>query len=267
MQRHASEYGAPRHRTSSSGVEVDKRRYTWHGAPQQQLGVCEEEAAAAEEEGTAAAAAAAEGLSRLQDLRLWHAVALHCIDSLLGYMLGELSGQMQVRFEAAVGSQPVSLPVMLEAHTGLLAAARTVCLLPPAEHQQHHGDQQQVTAGSLAGAVYALVNTAWQLQQHISGLLWMRDAAGTAAAGVAGTSSSCGPVLAKAASGFKEGESCTAIALQLAGEADELWEAVEAAGLHMEDLLADLKRRLKSNVAAAVGHPLAGLAARLGVQY
>lgn len=266
MQRHTSEYGAPYHRKSSSGVEVDKRRYTWHGAPQQQLGACDEEAAAAEEECAAAAAAVSEGLSRLQDLRLWHAVALHCIDSLLGYMLGELSGQLQVRFEAAVGSQPVSLPVMLEAHAGLLAAARTVCLLPPAEHQQHDGDQQRVTAGSLAGAVYALVNTAWQLQQHITELLAMRDAAGTAAAGVAGMSSSCGPVLAKAASGFKEGQSCTAIALRLAGEADELWEAVQAAGLHMEGLLADLKRRLKSSVAAAVGHPLAGLAARLGVQ-
>ena len=74
----------------------------------------------------AAAAAMAEGLSRLQELRRWHALALHCISSLLGYMLGELSGEALVAFTEAVGSHPVSLPAMLDAHDKLLDAARQV---------------------------------------------------------------------------------------------------------------------------------------------
>jgi hypothetical protein len=175
-------------------------------------------------------------------------------------MLGELSGQLQNRFETAVGGRPVELPVMMEAHAKLLEEARQVCFLPQQQQQQ----QQRGTVGGpvsssgLAAVAYALVESAWQLQQHIGKLLAQQGKVGGSAAG-------SGRVLVQAPSGFKEGVRCSALAGALEGDGEELWESVERAGEQLEQLVDLLKRRLKISAETAAGHPLAGLAARLGV--
>jgi hypothetical protein len=238
-------------------------------------------------------------------------------------MLGELSGQQQSKFEAAVGRDPVELHVMLQAHERLLAAAREVCFLPPAQ-QQHAGmwagaqqQQQQEGPGGqqqqvrVAGAgkrielaAYALVESAWQLQQHIAQLLASQAVAAagadhlavrsgfpylprSAASGGSSSSSRHGfdrsgggagvdsdgrsgkRVLARAPSGFKEGSCCSGLAAALEGDAAGVWDAVEPAGLQLERLVEGLKKLLKQSMhkldMAQVGHPLVGLAARLGV--
>jgi hypothetical protein len=173
-------------------------------------------------------------------------------------MLGELSGQLQSRFEAAVGRRPVELPVMMEAHARLLEEARQVCFLP--QQQQRGGGGAPVGSGGLAAVAYALVESAWQLQQHIGELLAQQEKVGGSAAG---SGSSRG--LVKAPSGFKEGIRCSALAGALEGDGEELWENVEGAGEQLERLVDELKRRLKISAETAAGHPLAGLAARLGV--
>jgi hypothetical protein len=196
----------------------------------------------------AAGAAERQGLSRLQQLRRWHGLALHCVSSLLGYMLGELSGKLQTKFEATVGRRPLELPVMLEAHAKLLAAARVVCFLP---HPQLPGD--------FADIAYALVDAAWQLQQHIAQLLLSCAQEGVLEA--LGDSR----VLAQAPSGLKEGSSCTQLARALAEDAGAGWASVESAGKALQKHVGKLKEELRTRVPAAAGHPLAALSARLGV--
>jgi hypothetical protein len=312
--RHASDAGAHDGRSGSSGGSGgdgrSARRATWHGAPGQGsscLGPAVRTDPAAAVAAAEAAARVDVGLSRLQDLRRWHALALHCIDSLLGYMLGELSGQQQSKFEAAVGRGPVALHVMLQAHERLLEAAREVCFLPPAQQQQQEEDggqqqqqQQQVRAAGAGQraewAAYALVESAWQLQQHIAQLLasqgaaaagpgqlaegsrsdhFTRSAAGGGSRhGLGGIDTGAGAggdgrpgrrVLARAPSGFKEGSSCSGLAAALEGDAAGMWEAVEPAGVQLERLVEGLKQLLKQSMQTQVGHPLVGLAARLGV--
>jgi hypothetical protein len=255
-QGHESDHGY----TSSRGFDrssSDHRRSTWHGTMQEASGNASAASAASVGGGSSSAnsatasaavgAAEQQGLSRLQDLRRWHGLALHCVSSLLGYMLGELSGKLQTRFEATVGSRPVELPVMLEAHAKLLAAARVVCFLP---HKQLPAD--------IAQPAYALVDAAWQLQRHVAQLLLSCTQAGVLEAGSS-------RALAQAPSGFKEGTRCTQLVRALAEDAGAAWASVECAGQAMEKLVATLKEELRRRVPAATGHPLAGLAARLGV--
>lgn len=256
--RHASDYGTGPG-SSSIGGSRGPRRNAWHGGVP---GVDKDGSSAADSSAAAAVGGPSVGLARLQDLRRWHALALHCISSLSEYMLGELSGQLQSRFEAAVGRRPVELPVMMEAHARLLEEARQVCFLP--QQQQRGGGGGPVGGGGLAAVAYALVESAWQLQQHIGELLAQQAKAGGSAAG-GGSSSGSSAVLVKAPSGFKEGARCSALAAALEGDGEELWESVERAGEQLERLVDVLKRRLKISAETAAGHPLAGLAARLGV--
>lgn len=256
-RRHASEFGPEPNKGSAGGGSRGPHRSTWHGGVPAALSSSQ----GGDRGGSSSRAAAGEGalpvltvgLSRLQDLRRWHGLALHCVSSLLGYMLGELSGQLQGRFEAAVGSRPVELPVMLQAHARLLEEARQVCFLPQQTRSGGGG-------GGLAAVAYAIVDRAWELQQHVAELLAQQHA-GSAA----GSSSS--RVLVRAPSGFKEGTSCSelAAALEGGGSAEEAWESVSCAGQRLEQLLDVLRHRLCGSAQAGAGHLLAGLAARLGV--
>jgi hypothetical protein len=270
-RRHASEFGPETARGSaggggavSSNSSRGPRRSTWHGGvPAAGSGSQGGDRSSSSSGGGVTAGdgdlpVLTAGLSRLQDLRRWHGLALHCVSSLLGYMLGELSGQLQGRFEAAVGSRPVELPVMLQAHARLLEEARQVCFLP----QQHHSGGAG-GGGGLAGVGYAIVARAWELQQHVAELLAQQHAGSSAAAG----SGSSSRVLARAPSGFKEGTSCSelAAALEGGGSAEEAWESVSRAGQRLEQSIDVLRHRLRDSAQAGVGHLLAGLAARLGV--
>lgn len=270
-RRHASEFGPEPNRGSAGGGAAGSgsrgpHRSTWPGGVPAALSTSQ-----GGDRGGSNSRAAGEGilpvltvgLSRLQDLRRWHGLALHCVSSLLGYMLGELSGQLQGRFEAAVGSRPVELPVMLQAHARLLEEARQVCFLPQQQQQQqtHSGGG----GGGLAAVAYAIVDRAWELQQHVAELLAQQHEGSAAAGTAAGSGSS--RVLARAPSGFKEGTSCSelAAALEGGGSAEEAWESVSCAGQRLEQLVDVLRHQLRGSAQAGAGHLLAGLAARLGV--
>jgi hypothetical protein len=226
-------------------------------------------------------AAAADTL-RLQQLRRWHAMALHCVSSVLGGMLSELSGHLWVDFETAVSAQPVSLPAIIAAHDELLVAAQKVCLLPLQQQQQVVGNSSSSIGmpaaaaagrktsaaeagsdansrgsamhGQLAGTVYRLVAAAWQLQQQVQQLLPHMHTFTT-------NSSSC---VAACAGAFREGSSAGSLAVLLQQD-EQAWEGCAVAGATLEGLLLILRKLLAVDRAGEVGHSMAGLAARLGL--
>jgi hypothetical protein len=196
----------------------------------------------------------------LQQLRTWHALALHVTSSILGYMLAELSGKLWVEFERAVSSSPVSLPMMLEAHDKLLAAARHICFLPDDSSccGSNRGDtigNQGVGSSSdvLAGLIYRLVEEAWELQGQVQLLL-------TPAAADGGTLEQQLSAQVKQ----EQQEQAGSPGQQHQGSSRG-WQGAALSGKRLEALLVLFKKQLSIGVAALVGHPLAGLAARLGV--
>lgn len=190
---------------------------------------------------------------RLQQLRRWHAMALHCVTSVLGGMLSDLSGQLWAEFEAAVSAQPVSLPAIIAAHDRLLEAAQQVCLLP-LQQQDKERISSSTGHSQLAGTVYRLVGAAWQLQQQVQQLLSL-------APDTTGSSSSSNI----ASTGVpREGGSAGCLA-QLLQQREGSWQGCAAAGAGLEGLLLSLKRQLAGSRAGQVGHSMAGLAARLGM--
>lgn len=176
-------------------------------------------------------AALALGRARLQQLRRWHALARHCCGGLLGHMLGQLSGQLWVEFEQAVASQAVSLAALQQAHCGLLAAAREVCLLPRSGASSGGGG-----GGVTAVLCHRVVGEAWRLQQHVAALLQ--------------------------GAGDEGGGGVLAATL---GEAASCWDDVHACAAALERQLRLLRKQLSACAAAGSAHQLAGLAARLGV--
>jgi hypothetical protein len=209
------------------------------------------------EQAEAAATAAAVDIERLQQLRRWHAMALHCVSSVLGGMLSDLSGQLWVEFEAAVSAQPVSLPAIIAAHDRLLATAQQVCLLPL--QQQQLGEESRSSSSTvhsqLTGVVYRLTAAAWQLQQQVQQLLALtQDSSYTS------SSSSSGGAFG----GYKEGSSAGCLA-QLLLHDEDAWHGCAAAAAALERLLLQLKKQLAVSRAGEVGHCMAGLAGRLGM--
>jgi hypothetical protein len=210
-----------------------------------------------DDEATAAAAAAAADTLRLQQLRRWHGMALHCVSSVLGGMLSDLSGQLWVEFEASISSQPVSLPAIIAAHDKLLAAAQQVCLLPLQQQQQAEdgGSRSSTVHSQLACVVYRLVATAWQLQQQVQQLLSLTPDT---------TSTSSSNTSASVCGAYREGSSAGRLA-QLLLQDEECWQGCAVAGATLEGLLLTLKKQLAVSRAGEVGHSMAGLAARLGL--
>ncbi|KAF8057943.1 hypothetical protein HT031_005889 [Scenedesmus sp. PABB004] len=228
-------------------------------------------------------AGAPAGLERLQALRRWHALALHCAGSVLGCMLGELSGKLWIEFEAAVSSAPVSLPSILAEHDRLLSAAAAVCLLPPADVRPGGGGAPRrrggtggggrrqpalevvgeddepgahgLPGGSVADTVRQLAGAAWRLQQAVAAVL------------AGGGEAAARPVRgAGGGSRFVEGASSCSVAERLAADGGGCWSGLEGAGLQLESLLRALRRQLAAARASGTEQSLAGLAARLGVQ-
>jgi hypothetical protein len=241
-----------------------------------------------QEDDNLTAAAAADTL-QLQQLRRWHAMAVHCVSSVLGGMLSDLSGHLWVEFETAVSAQPVSLPAIIAAHDKLLVAAQKVCLLPLQQQQQVVGDgcgtssssgrcvpttaaaaagskASEAEAGSvdansrgsamhtqLAGTVYRLVAAAWQLQQQVQQLLPHTSNLGTSSSNRIAYSGA-----------YREGSSAGSLA-QLLQQDEQVWQGCAVAGATLEGLLLTLKKLLAVSRAGELGHSMAGLAARLGL--
>jgi hypothetical protein len=244
-----------------------------------------------DEDNPTAAAAVADTL-RLQQLRRWHAMAMHCVSSVLGGMLSDLSGHLWVEFETAVSAQPVSLPAIIAAHDKLLVAAQKVCLLPLQQQQQEGGDGCETSSSSgrgapstaaaagskasaaeagsdansrgsamhsqLAGTVYRLVAAAWQLQQQVQQLLQHTPTFSSH------SSSSSSSRFVACVGTFREGSSAGSLA-QLLQQDEQVWQGCAVAGATLEGLLLTLKRLLAVSRAGEVGHSMAGLAARLGL--
>jgi hypothetical protein len=243
---------------AGAGSGSSRRRAMWQqAAPEQQ-----QQQATAEEEGGEQRRLQVLGLSRLQTLRQWHALALASIESLLGHMSGELCGGLLARFQDAIASQPVSLPVMADRHARLLAAARQLCLLPPVAPAS--GPVSSGSAvGGLAAGVYQLVQCGWALQATVDQLLLALHEQQKAT----GSGERSKHVRAAGRSGFREGGAARGLAALLAAGDDdddaELWGALADAGEGLEGTLALLKRHLRKSSASC--GTLSGLAARLGV--